>query len=100
MPLAAEVDAEYRALKHDRSVLDNDDLLTLAYEALKNDPRVQAEFSGKFKMVMVDEFQDTAQQQVELVSCSAAPMHTSSARWAMPNSPSTRSRRRCLGVSK
>lgn len=68
MPLAAEVDAEYRALKHDRSVLDNDDLLTLAYEALKNDPRVQAEFSGKFKMVMVDEFQDTAQQQVELVS--------------------------------
>ncbi len=73
MPLAAEVDAEYRALKHDRSVLDNDDLLTLAYEALKNDPRVQAEFSGKFKMVMVDEFQDTAQQQVELVSLLCSP---------------------------
>lgn len=73
MPLAAEVDAEYRALKHERSVLDNDDLLTLAYDALRNDPRVRAEFAGKFKMVMVDEFQDTAQQQVELVSLLCSP---------------------------
>lgn len=73
IPLAAQVDAEYRALKHERSVLDNDDLLTLAYDALKHDPRVQAEFAGKFKMVMVDEFQDTAQQQVELVSLLCSP---------------------------
>ena len=67
MPLAREVEAEYRALKRERAELDNDDLLTRAYDALRDDPRVRAELSHRFRMVMVDEFQDTAQQQVELV---------------------------------
>lgn len=67
MDLAADVQAEYEALKAEKSLLDNDDLLTRAYDALKDNPLVRAEFAGKFKMVMVDEFQDTAQQQVELV---------------------------------
>lgn len=67
MNLAADVQAEYEALKAEKSLLDNDDLLTRAYDALKDNPLVRAEFAGKFKMVMVDEFQDTAQQQVELV---------------------------------
>lgn len=67
MDLAAAVQAEYEALKAEKSLLDNDDLLTRAYDALKDNPLVRAEFAGKFKMVMVDEFQDTAQQQVELV---------------------------------
>lgn len=69
MQLAHEVEREYKELKAADSLLDNDDLLTHAYEALTTDPLVQAEFAGKFKMVMVDEFQDTAQQQVELVRC-------------------------------
>lgn len=73
MPLAAKVQAEFKRLKHERNVLDNDDLLTIAYDALKNNPVVRAEFAGKFKMVMVDEFQDTAQQQVELVSLLCSP---------------------------
>lgn len=67
MDLVADVQAEYEALKAEKSLLDNDDLLTRAYDALKDNPLVRAEFAGKFKMVMVDEFQDTAQQQVELV---------------------------------
>lgn len=67
MDLAADVQTEYEALKAEKSLLDNDDLLTRAYDALKDNPLVRAEFAGKFKMVMVDEFQDTAQQQVELV---------------------------------
>lgn len=73
IPLAAEVQEEYRRLKRERNVLDNDDLLTIAYDALKNNPVVRAEFAGKFKMVMVDEFQDTAQQQVELVNLLCSP---------------------------
>lgn len=68
MALAAEVQCEFDELKSQKSLLDNDDLLTRAYDALKNDSIVRAEFAGRFKMVMVDEFQDTAQQQVELVS--------------------------------
>ncbi|MDO4436841.1 MAG: UvrD-helicase domain-containing protein [Coriobacteriaceae bacterium] len=73
MALAAEVQAEYEALKAEKSLLDNDDLLTRAYDALKNNPLVRAEFASKFKMVMVDEFQDTAQQQVELVHLLCSP---------------------------
>ncbi len=73
MPLVHEVEDEYRSIKRSRAVLDNDDLLTCAYNALKRDPRVRAEFSGKFRMVMVDEFQDTAQQQVELVRLLCSP---------------------------
>lgn len=73
VPLAAEVEREYTALKRERGMLDNDDLLALAYDALKNDAAVRAEFAGRFKMVMVDEFQDTAQQQVELVRLLCSP---------------------------
>ncbi len=73
IPLAREVEREYTALKRERAVLDNDDLLTLAYDALKNNPAVREEFAGRFKMVMVDEFQDTAQQQVELVRLLCSP---------------------------
>lgn len=73
MPLVREVEEEYRRIKRSRAVLDNDDLLTCAYDALQRDPRVRAEFSGKFKMVMVDEFQDTDQQQVELVRLLCSP---------------------------
>ncbi len=73
MALTAEVEAEYTALKRERAVLDNDDLLTLAYDALKNHEEVRREFAGRFRMVMVDEFQDTAQQQVELVRLLCSP---------------------------
>lgn len=73
IPLAREVEREYTSLKRDRALLDNDDLLSLAYRALKDDPSVREEFAGRFKMVMVDEFQDTAQQQVELVRLLCSP---------------------------
>ena len=73
IPLTEEVQREYDGLKGAKGVLDNDDLLTRAYDALKSDPLVRAEFAGKFKMVMVDEFQDTAQQQVELVRLLCSP---------------------------
>lgn len=71
--LAVEVQREFEALKNEKSLLDNDDLLALAYDALKSNPLVRGEFAGRFKMVMVDEFQDTAQQQVELVQLLCSP---------------------------
>lgn len=73
MPLVEQVRDEYDALKADQAILDNDDLLTRAFDALNNDERIRREFSGRFKMVMVDEFQDTAQQQVELVRLLCSP---------------------------
>ena len=65
--LARSVEAEYRALKAGQSALDNNDLLRMAYEALRDHPAIRAAYEGRFKMVMIDEFQDTDQMQVDLI---------------------------------
>lgn len=65
--LARAVEAEYRALKAAQSALDNNDLLRMAYEALRDYPAIRAAYEGRFKMVMIDEFQDTDQMQVDLI---------------------------------
>ena len=65
--LARSVETEYRALKADQSALDNNDLLRMAYEALRDYPAIRAAYEGRFKMVMIDEFQDTDQMQVDLI---------------------------------
>ena len=52
-----------RALKADQSALDNNDLLRMAYEALRDYPAIRAAYEGRFKMVMIDEFQDTSGMQ-------------------------------------
>ena len=65
--LARSVEVEYRALKAAQSALDNNDLLRMAYEALRDYPAIRAAYEGRFKMVMIDEFQDTDQMQVDLI---------------------------------
>lgn len=65
--LARSVEAEYRALKASQSALDNNDLLRMAYEALRDYPAIRAAYEGRFEMVMIDEFQDTDQMQVDLI---------------------------------
>ena len=65
--LARSVEAEYRALKAAQSALDNNDLLRMAYEALRDYPAIRTAYEGRFKMVMIDEFQDTDQMQVDLI---------------------------------
>lgn len=65
--LARAVEAEYRSLKAGQSALDNNDLLRMAYEALRDYPAIRAAYEGRFKMVMIDEFQDTDQMQVDLI---------------------------------
>ena len=65
--LARAAEAEYRSLKAGQSALDNNDLLRMAYEALRDYPSIRAAYEGRFKMVMIDEFQDTDQMQVDLI---------------------------------
>ena len=65
--LARSVETEYRALKANQSALDNNDLLRMAYEALRDYPAIRAAYEGRFKMVMIDEFQDTDQMQIDLI---------------------------------
>ena len=67
LALAREVFDEYDQLKAERSVLDNNDLLRLTSRALRDNESVRNAYAGRFKLVMVDEFQDTDQQQVDII---------------------------------
>lgn len=68
LEIAHAVFDEYNQLKFDRSVLDNNDLLRLTYKALRDNPAMREDYGSRFKMVMIDEFQDTDQQQVDLIN--------------------------------
>ncbi|MDO5335359.1 MAG: UvrD-helicase domain-containing protein, partial [Coriobacteriia bacterium] len=68
---AQEVVCEYRKLKGPER-LDNDDLILLAARALADHPDLAQACRDQFKLVMVDEFQDTNRVQVGLVRTIAA----------------------------
>ena len=65
--LAKRVDARYAQLKLERSYLDNDDLIDRALEAVTRHPEVARDYAGRFRLVMIDEFQDTDAKQLHLI---------------------------------
>lgn len=71
--LARRVDDEYSLLKRQQSVLDNDDLIQLALHAVKDNEAVARDYAGRFRLVMVDEFQDTDTMQLELIKILSGP---------------------------
>ena len=67
LELARRVDARYAEVKHEESCLDNDDLVRLALLAVRDHEEVRRAYAGRFRLVMVDEFQDTDEMQLELI---------------------------------
>ena len=65
--LSGRVFDAYRGCKHEAGMLDNDDLLTMASRMFSEHPEIAAEYADRFKLIMVDEFQDTDQLQVNMV---------------------------------
>lgn len=65
--LARELSEAYEALKLANSYLDNDDLIARCLTALRDHPDIARRYAEQFRLVMVDEFQDTDPRQVELV---------------------------------
>lgn len=53
--------------KREAQGLDNNDLLHEVARAFEDHPELAGEYSSKFKLVMVDEFQDTNEQQVRMI---------------------------------
>ena len=66
--LAKKVDERYFEKKKAHSLLDNDDLVTLALRALEENEEVRRDYANRFRLVMVDEFQDTDEKQLRLIS--------------------------------
>ncbi len=58
----------YAELKRDRNVLDFDDLQELAVHMLESHPDITALYRNRFKLLMVDEFQDTNELQMRVLS--------------------------------
>ena len=73
MALAGRIEQLYAAAKRERCVLDNDDLLQLTARAFREHEEIAEEYSHRFRLVMVDEFQDTNAQQVGMVKSLSGP---------------------------
>ncbi|AIY06500.1 UvrD/REP helicase [Planococcus sp. PAMC 21323] len=68
-PGAIEILKTYEAFKenYDVRLVDFDDMLSLAYEALEKDKSLLAKYQGRWDYVMTDESQDTSQIQHAIV---------------------------------
>jgi ATP-dependent exoDNAse (exonuclease V) beta subunit len=73
MDLARLVKERYGDLKREQSLLDNDDLLSQGLSAVRDHPDIRAAYADQFRLVMVDEFQDTSTQQVEFARLLSGP---------------------------
>ena len=71
--LAQRACEAFDRVKQEAGVLDNSDLLVLASRSLANHPEIAAQYSDKFQLVMVDEFQDTDQMQIDMIKRLAGP---------------------------
>lgn len=72
MGMARRVDDAFSRLKRAAAALDNNDLVRLTLRALEN-PAIGARYADRFRLVMVDEFQDTDALQIAIVRRLAGP---------------------------
>ncbi len=66
------LEAEYRAYKAERQVVDYDDLLVKLHELLRDHASAREQLSRQYRYVMVDEYQDTNPLQAAIVRLLAA----------------------------
>ncbi len=66
--LARDVQGRYEACKRELGSLDQNDLLLKTLDAFEAHPEVRERYAHRFKLVMVDEFQDTSGLQIALIS--------------------------------
>ncbi|MDO4502574.1 MAG: UvrD-helicase domain-containing protein [Coriobacteriia bacterium] len=70
--LARKADAAFTQMKRDSAMLDNNDLIRETLRALDL-PQIHDRFKDKFRLVMVDEFQDTDAMQIAIVKHLCGP---------------------------
>ena len=66
--MAREVHRLYEQRKAALGVLDQDDLIHKTLDAFENAPEMESRYRNKFRLIMVDEFQDTSELQIALIS--------------------------------
>lgn len=71
--LARAMRADLVRRKREAGVVDNDDLLRMTLDALREHPHLAARYRDRFQLIMVDEFQDTDKVQIEILKHIARP---------------------------
>lgn len=66
--MAREVHRLYEQRKAALGVLDQDDLIHKTLDAFENEPEMENRYRDRFRLIMVDEFQDTSELQIALIS--------------------------------
>ena len=64
----AKIYARYDAALREANALDFDDMILKTVELFENHPEILAKYAGRFRYIMVDEYQDTNPLQYRLVS--------------------------------
>ncbi|WP_314009775.1 UvrD-helicase domain-containing protein [Cryptobacterium curtum] len=65
--LAQRTEEKYRAILRARAQLDTSDLIRTTLRLFKQNPGLARTYTERFKLIMVDEFQDTSQLQIDLI---------------------------------
>lgn len=68
----AKVYARYDAALREANALDFDDMILKTVELFENHPEILAKYAGRFRYIMVDEYQDTNPLQYRLVALLAS----------------------------
>ena len=67
LEILAEVERRYSQRKRSMGVLDFTDLILIARDTLRSAPQVRRSLKRRFELLLVDEFQDTNDAQLDLV---------------------------------
>ncbi len=68
----AKIYARYNAALQEANALDFDDMILKTVELFENHPEILKKYAGRFRYIMVDEYQDTNPLQYRLVSLLAS----------------------------
>lgn len=86
--LARLVEDAYARAEGERR-LEQGDLLRRCLDAFAEHPELSARYRERFRVIMVDEFQDTDKLQVAVIGALAQPASPTCARWATRSRAST-----------
>ena len=82
-----QIQTTYQFIKSEKNLVDYDDLLFKTRDLLKNFPDVCETYQRQFRLIMVDEFQDTDPIQAEIVHLLTTEIGVRSRRDLTPNVP-------------
>lgn len=74
--LARQVESHYQLILRDQCMIDTSNLIRTTLRAFEEHPEIARQYTDRFKLIMVDEFQDTSQLQIDMIERISGAGHT------------------------